>query len=251
VKWKTHRMIAKVIGDEFNFPPKLVRVLSRGSIDPDIHPDYTYRVYGYRRTKIRKTAISHHNVSTSLIMKYIWKSRDAWLKGDMEDALFNLGRALHYVQDKCVSKGFLGLFHDKIEKNLSEASLPKYSFSDIKKDAKSSPRFIKNVLNSLSPEKDAYKILEKAITTSILITASTLGSKEIPKELLEAYKNAKQKFTKRTKPISIGVGLISSILLFIYNPPLFPIGLLLGYVIYWSDRNYHNLKEEARWYGIQ
>ncbi len=173
------------------------------------------------------------------------------MKRNMEEALFNLGRALHYVQDKCVSKGFLGLFHDKIEKNLSETSLPKYSFSDIKKNAESSPHFIKSVLNSLSPEKDVYKILEKAITTSILITASTLGSKEIPKELLEAYKNAKQKFMKSIVPISIGVGLTSSILLFIYNPLLFPIGLLSGYMIYWSDRNYHNLKEEARWYGIE
>jgi len=244
-------MIAKLIGREFSFPPKLVRVLSDGSIDPDIHPDYTYRVYGYRHVKVRRTAESHHNASTSLIMKYVWKSRDAWLKGNVDGALFNLGRALHYVQDKCVSKGFLGLFHDRIERNLSEANLPEYPFNKVKRKAKASPHFVKNVLNSLRPEKDADKILEKAITTSILITAATLGSKEIPKELLEAYENAKQKFTKRTKPAAIGIGLISTILLLMFDPLFFPIGLILGYIIYWSDRNYHNLKEEAKWYGIQ
>ncbi|MCS7365346.1 MAG: hypothetical protein NDF54_07920 [archaeon GB-1867-035] len=106
MKWKTHRLIAKLIGREFNFSPGLVEILSKGSIDPDIHPDYTYRVYGYKRVRIKKVVESHHNASTSLIMKYIWKSRDAWLNGDTVSALFNLGRALHYVQDKCVSKVF-------------------------------------------------------------------------------------------------------------------------------------------------
>lgn len=244
-------MISKLLGKEFNFSSKLVRVLSKGSIDPDVHPDYTYRAYGYRRVKIRKVVESHHNASTSLIMKYVWRSRDAWLNEDMERALFNLGRALHYVQDKCVSKGFLGLFHEKIEKNLSEANFPNYTFNKIKEQAKNSPHFIKNILNSLNPEKDASKILEKAIETSILITASTLSSREAKKELLEAYEEAKQKFMERTKPAAIGVGLISTILLFIFNPFFSPLGLIFGYIIYLSDRNYHYLKEEAKWYGIQ
>lgn len=54
MKWKTHRLIAKLIGREFNFSPGLVEILSKGSIDPDIHPDYTYRVYGYKRVRIKK-----------------------------------------------------------------------------------------------------------------------------------------------------------------------------------------------------
>jgi len=131
------------------------------------------------------------------------------------------------------------------------ATIPEYNLEMLKENAKNSPHFVKAVLNSLKPEKDPNKILEEAINTSILITAATLGSREISTELLKAYEKAKQKFIKRTKPLSIGVGLISATFLLMFNPLYSPIGLLIGYLIYWSDRNYHNLKEEAKWFGVK
>ena len=61
----------------------------------------------------------HHDPELGIIMKHIWNARLAYLNGEDFKAMKSLGRASHYIQDKSVSKGFLGLSHDKREEELS------------------------------------------------------------------------------------------------------------------------------------
>jgi hypothetical protein len=251
MKWKTHRIIAKILGKEFGLPPNLINLLIKGSIDPDIHPDYTYRIYGYKRFKVYRVAQPHHNAPTNLIMNYIWKARYAWLKEDLEDTMFNIGKALHYIQDKCVSKGFLGLFHESIEEKLSETKLANEYFTKEKTMAKSSPHFIKEIINSLNAEEEGERILKKALHISAIIMASIMSDKNIPEKLYNEYLHVKKRYKRKTFPIAIVIGL-TSIVLFYSFLGLYTLftGLLIGYTVQWLDRKYHYLKEEARWYGI-
>ena len=55
----------------------------------------------------------------------------------------SLGRALHYIQDKSVSKGFLGLSHDTREEELSHQLISEDAIKRGIDIAVCSPHYIK------------------------------------------------------------------------------------------------------------
>jgi hypothetical protein len=77
-----------------------------GLLEGVIYPDKT-NTWLKSRGKAMKP---HHRINTGKIIKLIWRARRDWLKNNEKDVGFQLGQALHYVHDGCVSKGILKLF---------------------------------------------------------------------------------------------------------------------------------------------
>jgi len=249
MKWKTHIAIARAISNSLNLPKDLEKALSQGSIEPDKYPDKVLRV-GKRR--VYTVSASHHDSELGIIMKHIWNARLCYLSGDNFQAMKSLGRALHYIQDKSVSKGFLGLSHDSREEALSYQAIPENAIERGIYIAICSPHYVKKCIKSVKPKKNPYEIMNQACMYSTAIAKAVLGSRTPSNELVENFKSAKERYHKRTIPIAIGIfGVILIISLIMQNFLYIIFGILAGYIIQRLDFKYHYLKDEAKWFGIK
>jgi hypothetical protein len=116
----------------------------------------------------------------------------------------SLGRALHYIQDKSVSKGFLGLSHDSRENDASYQAIPEDAIEKGVSIAICSPHFVKKCIKSVRPKKSADEIIEQACMYSAATAKAVIGNKTPSNELIENFKSAKERYHKRTVPIAIG-----------------------------------------------
>lgn len=124
---------------------------------------------------MRRVRVSHHRASDALIMDYLWRARKCWLRGEIEDTLRLLGRALHYVQDRCVDIGFLGLRHEEREWEIGELAIPSEEMRKAIRESKCSPRFLKEVLSSVKPKKDIKEALRLACLSSSKIVGAVIS----------------------------------------------------------------------------
>lgn len=250
MKWKNHIAIAKAISKSLGLPKELEKALSQGSIEPDKYPDKVLRVG--RRGRIYTARAPHHNPELGVIMKHIWNARLAYLNGDNFQAMKSLGRALHYIQDKSVAKGFLGLSHDSREDNLSFQTIPEDAIERGIDIAICSSHYVKKTINSAKPKKDLDEIMDQACLYSAAIAKAVIGEKKPPNELMENFKSAKESYYKRTLPVSIGISTVILIASIIVQNLLFIIfGILAGYIVQRLDLKYYYLKEEAKWFGTK
>ena len=109
MRWRTHKAIARAIAREAGLRGEPLRCLLNGIVDPDKHPEKTVKVKVGRRGRVytRRVPMSHHNPSMSAVMRHVWRARASFLAGDIPGAAYWIGWALHYIQDRCVGKGFL------------------------------------------------------------------------------------------------------------------------------------------------
>jgi len=250
MKWKTHIAIAKAISKSLNLPKDLEKALSQGSIEPDKYPDKVLRVG--RRGRVYTASAPHHDPELGIIMKHIWNARLAYLSGDDFHTMKSLGRALHYIQDKSVSKGFLGLSHDKREEELSHQLISEDAIKRGIDVAVCSPHYVKKIIKSVKPRKNIDEIMNQACMCSAAIAKAVIGEKTPSKELVENFKSAKEKYRKRTIPIAVGTfGAISIASIIMQNFLYILFGILAGYIIQRMDFKYHYLREEAKWFGIK
>lgn len=102
---RTHIRIARIIASKLKLDDEnLISSLVDGSIKPDL-------------LKIR----THHYGQEYWIEKYIIEARKLFLEGKKNDALFELGMALHYIQDQWVKIISRPSQHEKWEKQIDEA----------------------------------------------------------------------------------------------------------------------------------
>lgn len=250
MKWKTHTSIARVISKSLNLPKDLEKALSQGSIEPDKYPDKILRVG--RRGKVYTTTASHHDPELEIIMKHIWDARLAYLRGDDFSAMRSLGRALHYIQDKSLSKGFLGLSHDFKEDEASSQPIPENAIERGINIAVSSPHFIKKCIKSVRPKKNPDEIMYQASMYSTAIAKAVIGDKTPSDKLVRNFKFVKERYRKRTIPIAlVTFGIISIGSIVMQNFWYILLGILAGYIVQRLDLKYHYLKEEAKWFGIK
>ncbi len=249
MKWKTHTSIARAISKSLNLPKDLEKALSQGSIEPDKYPDKVLRV---GRGGVYTTTASHHDPEMKIIMKHIWSARSAHLRGDDFSTMRSLGRALHYIQDKSVSKGFLGLSHDSREDEVSYQPIPENAIEKGIDIAVSSPHFIKKSIKSVRPKKNPDEIMYQACMYSAAIAKAVIGDKTPSDKLVRNFKFVKEKYRKRTIPIALVTsGIISIGSVVMQNFWYILLGILAGYIAQRLDLRYHYLKEEARWFGIK
>lgn len=250
MKWKTHTAIARAISNSLNLPKDLEKALSQGSIEPDKYPDKVLRVG--RRGRVYTAYASHHDPEIGIIMKHIWDARLAYLSGDKFQAMKSLGMALHYIQDKSVSKGFLGLSHDSREDSISLQTLPEGAIEKGISIAVCSPHFVKKRIKSVKPKKNPNEIMYQACMYSSAIVKAVIGERTPSNELVNDFKSAKERYHKRTIPIAIGIfGIILIASLIMQNFLYIIFGILAGYLTQRLDFKYHHLKEEAKWFGIK
>ncbi|MGQ9722610.1 MAG: hypothetical protein ACUVXA_14955 [Candidatus Jordarchaeum sp.] len=259
MKWKSHIAIAKAISKSLSFPKELEQALIEGIIEPDKHRSKMIIVgnQGWANT-VRD---SHHNPSLGTVMKYVWKARLSYLNQDNIGAVKNLGKALHYIQDANVSKGFLGLLHSSKEKSLLDQTLPEHAIKIGYANAICSPHHIESIIKSIKPSKSLKEIMNQACIYSAAITKAVLENKKPQNNFLKKFVYAKEKYNKRTLPLSLGVFLaffIISINTFIFGllglwhmVLLSILGILTSYLTQRLDCKYHYLKKEAKWFGIR
>jgi len=116
MKWKSHLEIADAVSYQLGLPEGLSRVLREGSIQPDREGD---KVVVKEGVLLRRRRVRHHRASKRFIRSLLTTARMAHLEGREEDAIWCLGRALHYIQDGSVAVGPLGWFHDRRESEIA------------------------------------------------------------------------------------------------------------------------------------
>jgi len=175
MKWKSHLEIADAVSCQLGLPEGLRRVLREGSIQPDREGD---KVVVKEGVLLRRHRVRHHRASKRFIRSLLTTARTAHLEGREEDAIWCLGRALHYIQDGSVAVGPLGWFHDRRESEIAvEHPFP----SAIRLGegvATPSPIFIDLCLRLLSPKRRSDAAMHQACMLSSALAFSVLSSRD-------------------------------------------------------------------------
>ena len=211
MKWKDHRRLILAATQKHRVPYSTYNGLMKGVIYPD-------ETNSWRKMQGERLE-SHHNPDPDKIIKLIWQARRNWLNGEENNAGFYLGRALHYIHDGSVGKGFLGLFHDSNENKINEIIINEnILFSGIN-DSKCDPFYIEYLICSIKSQSP-----EKAIDRATYITASLIkavfNNQSIPIEAEEEYKKA----SARRKN-------------------------LIGYLISKIDSNWFKIEKKWKWFN--
>jgi len=89
------------------------------------------------------------NFSRGRLTRHVWRARLSFLAGDVLNAAYQAGWALHNIQDRCVGKGLLGLKHETVEDGAANVQVRRENVQYALSTAESSLRFVKAVLYSL------------------------------------------------------------------------------------------------------
>lgn len=248
MKWKSHTAIARAIAEEMGLSHQLEEALCEGSVDPDRRPDAAVKVSRRGRTFIGRAP--HHDAPEGIIMGHAWRSREAYLRGDDRLAARYLGRALHYVQDRSVSPGFMGLGHDPREEYIADLVPPREAVRKGIDMAMCSPIFVRECVQALRPRKDPREAMYQATLFSAAISASVLGPPDSEERFISEYEKARRgrRYRYATAAAAVGISLAASALL--VQPLLLAAGALAAIAVVRIDPGYYRLKEEAEWFGI-
>lgn len=244
MKWRSHISIGKAIADRLELPPGERKAFLDGMVEPDRHkermngPGYSYRV-------------SHHRAPRRVIMLHVWMARKALLRNDTYQGYRHLGMALHYIQDRSTSKGFLGLSHRRREEKLAEEPVPQKAIDQGMSKHVSSPEFVRRSISLIKPRKDPLKIMAQASFRSAAVAAAVADIGRRP-ELKRSMHRARRKHALIMLPLAIGalaVGLSLGLLL--HSPlPFLPVVPALVLALF-LDRPYRQLKRLAEWNGLR
>lgn len=251
MKWETHRRITREVARGCGIG--MENELAEASILPDKDPEYELRVG--RGGRVYEARVRHHGASKGLIMRHVWRARNAYLRGDVGKAVEEAGRALHYVQDSCVSKlSKLWIFqfeseraHERREDELARV---KPSFDAIMRGMKTppSPRSIERAVSSIVPRSSPQEIMDEACEKSASVLHPIFCPKSAPEGLVDEFRRKLRIHVKTYFLAAIIAGFLTILL-------LKELGIVLGpalaYIIMHLDRKYYELSEDARWYGIR
>ncbi len=249
MKWKSHTAIARAIAEEMGLPDDLEEELCEGSVDPDRRPDAAMKVDRMGRTFIGRAP--HHDPPAGIIMSHAWRSREAYLRGDGRQAVRCLGRALHYIQDKSVSPGLLDRSHDLREEDIADLVPPREAVRKGIDMAVCSPLFVRECVRAVRPRQDPREAMYQATLFSAAIFASVLGPPDSEGRFISDYGKARR--NRRCRYAAAGMAAASSILISLLLTQ--PLALIAGAAAVLAavllDHGYHDLREEAEWFGIR
>jgi hypothetical protein len=249
MKWKSHTAIARAIAIEMGLSDELEKALCVGSVEPDKRPDRAFWINRKGREYIGRAP--HHQPPTGTIMAYAWRSREAYLLGNEYWAVKSLGRALHYVQDKCVATGFLYHRHDRMEEELADIHPPVAAVRRGIDLAVCSPFFVRECVNAARPKSDPRAAMFEATLFSSAIFASVLGP-------MDAEKRFNLEYNKATKGHHLrwvaGVAAVATSGAAAYALQQ-PVALMLGggaaVALVGINPSYYHIREEAKWFGME
>lgn len=246
MKWKSHTAIARAIAVAADIHGEARQALYLGVIDPDRSPDYQRKVSKNGKNSFSRAA--HHHPSTSMVMSYVWEARLAYLAEDECTALRSIGRALHYVQDKAVSKGFRGWTHDWRENAISKLEPPVDEVERGFAETESSPEFVRECINLVHNKKNPQKALRLATYYSAAIFAAVFSpvenGDEKRKKCLRQYQRRRRRLVFSLLLLLVAAG---SFVLSVYPLTAGSAGLALLLLL--SNHDYRAIKKRASWYG--
>lgn len=248
MKWKSHTAIARAIAEEMGLSRELEDELCEGSVDPDRRPDAAFKIARNGRTFIGR--VPHHDPPTGTIMGHAWRSREAYLRGDDRAAARHLGRALHYVQDKSVSVGFMGWGHDPREEDIADLVPPRDAVRKGIDTAVCSPLFVRECVKAVRPRKDPRDAMYQATLFSAAIFASVFGPPDSEERFLDEYEKTRRGRRYRYAAGAAALGISIAAALLLVQPLLVVIGAAAALAAIRLDPGYYQLKEEAEWFGM-
>jgi hypothetical protein len=218
-----------------------------GVVEPDRNPEHFLSRSDGRWHKVR-----HHSSPDRIIMMFVWKARLSFLAGNYEEGSRDLGRALHYVQDRAVPMGRFSFRHDRMEKELARRSVPQEAILQGIHFSMPSPVFISECVHRLRPHRDCTSTLFHATAASAAVVSSVVSVIDPPDSLRCTHERAVRRHKVVIWPLSIIIGIsfaISGVTFGLWEMiPLFPLASAL---VLFSDREYHRIRRLARWYGLE
>lgn len=249
MKWKSHTAIARAISAEMNLPEDLERAFCAGSIEPDKRPDMAYRTSRSGRRYIGRAP--HHQPPTGTIMAYAWRARRAYLEGNDYWAIKSLGRALHYVQDKCVHTGWGGWRHDAREEDIADLPPPRRAVIEGIEMAECSPAFVRDCISAVRPRRDPHRAMHDATLYSSAIFASVIGPPDLEGSFSDEYGRAVR--GHRLRYAAAVAMLVSSVIAAaVLEEPLFLLpGPPAAIAVVRIDPAFYRARDRAEWFGLQ
>ena len=250
MKWKSHLEIANAVAERLDLPKEMKEVLRQGSIQPDREGDKVItRDCGML---LRRRRVRHHRATKRFIKGLLWKARTAYLEGRELDAMWCLGRALHYVQDRSVAVGPFSWFHDAREAEIGSRRVPPDAVRIGEEAAVPSPLFIDLCLRSLSPKKGPSSAMNQASMMSTALAFAVLLDPYPSRELAVQIKMGESRHRMVFIPLAVGAAaVLSSIGLWLGQPVVVASSIPTAIVILSLDSKRRMLKREMEWFAPQ
>ncbi len=162
----------------------------------------------------------------------------------------HLGMALHYIQDKSTSKGFLGLSHDRREEELAGLEVPTEAIERGFKKYLSSPEFVSRSLELSKPEGRPY-IMAQACFRSAAVAAAITDLRR-PSGLEEKLRSLRRSHRLVHIPLMVGSMAIGfSLSLAWWNAIPLVTAVIISMIVLYRDRPYRQLDRVASWHGLK
>ncbi|MCE5295913.1 MAG: hypothetical protein LLG16_02265 [Euryarchaeota archaeon] len=246
MKWKSHAAVTRAVCRAVGMSDYHERIIIGGAIEPDLHP------VNVRRGSDMPGRVAHHGRSDRVINILLWKSRLAFIRGDEEHGCRNLGRALHYVQDKSVSFGRNLSSHDRLEEEIGEMSVPEMAIEIGLDNALCSPIYVSECVRSIEPKRDAYDAIYQATYVSAALTSAVVGTTEATPDLGRELRRAVILHHYVLSPLAFASAFIVVALALISGhlelSALAPVMIGAALVSEWR---YRSARKVAQWYGIE
>jgi hypothetical protein len=249
MKWKNHLSIAKAISSSMGLPENLERILSEGSIEPDRHPERKQYVLLWSGRTLRR--VPHHNPDRLVIIGLVWKARRAHLEGDEENAMWHLGKALHYVQDACVDTGFLGSRHTEMEDEIGRWRPSTQAIEEGRIGSRPSPSYILSCIETIRPKRQAEAAVYQACVFSAAIAQAVLSPNRPEPGFIQHMLRVGTRHRRTITPLSCAFGASFVLAAFFSSSVLVALPSLPAvYAVQRLDREFYFLKNESRWFRL-
>jgi hypothetical protein len=223
-------------------------LLVEASVDPDRNPLHMKENEQGGRQGVR---IRHHSPPRSEIMKLLWKARIAQLHGREEDAVWCLGRALHYVQDVHVRTGPYMISHDQAESDIGRLRADPSNAVAGAEAAAASPHYVRACMARAKPIRDPRLALDSATLLSSAIASATLSNRSPSPSTRDRWKREGRRHRFVVLPLAIGLPVVLAFGAFVVGVPHYSVlGIPVFLAAICSDSQYYYDREEARWFGM-
>lgn len=240
---KSHKDITSKVCDFLKLDEELKNILLKAVIIPDKNRDYTFKIKG---KKIYFSHENHHKVNRDKIIDSLFVARMNFLSSQLKEAMWNLGIALHYIQDICMESGNL---HDERESSLRISLIDNIKIKNIE-EIKTFDN-MKKLIYSIKSKRSSSSIIKDAYYYSLVVSKSIFTKQSIPMDLLEKYEKTKEEYNNK-KYISLLILITSIILsLAVRNFILFIIGFTISVTnIIASQKEFEKIEKEVVWFGF-
>jgi hypothetical protein len=248
MKWRNHLDIADAVADALSLSPYQREVLRQASVEPDKNGERVLRFDRKGQPYLRW--MRHHRPEVEVIESLAWKGRLAFLEGREDDAIWCLGKALHFLQDYCVSIGPFGVRHDGNEDAISEYRVSRETVVSAVRGSTVSVAFMRQCLRSVKPCRDPMMALNQAGIFSGALAASVLRGTSPDRGLLDEWQRTRRRFRLAVIPVSLLIAVGAPAMSLLANEPLIALFALPALLAPWYYRHYCFLKEEMAWFGL-